>query len=196
MNAIAEFFVALLTAIIELLAWLLSRVFSSGYLAAHTKVARRVAHIIGAVCALHLFLGLTIPIFTEFNTYLLSPFFRWQVMLLTLIGLIVSIVASTAIDVAATAKPNPDEFGDAQSEIQPSLVFGLVLIASILFGGLSIFSAQTERKTAREKLCDAAAGRISEDWKARGDKLLVLSEKLLKKDLSGLNPCADNEEDS
>ena len=198
MNAIAEIAVAILTGFIQFLAWLLSIVFSSSYLAAHSTGARRVVHVIGAICALHLFADLTIPIVTEFNSYLLSPLFKWQVMVAALVVLIICIATSTAIEVAAHAKQaEPDDVDTPDLlDIQSPLLLGIPLILAVGLGALSIFSAQTERKTTKEKLCEAAAGRISDDWKARADVLADLSEKYLKKDISGLNPCAPKPEQS
>jgi len=193
--ALAEIAIAIAVAFVELLIYLLVAVFSSAYLARHSRGMKRALYGLASISAFHLFLGLTLPIIADFSVYILSPVFSGPIMVVTLVLLLVSIAGVVALDVASGRRAPvrvPSDDVDARIEKQkPQAPFFLpyFLALAIVMGGLSIWVAQYERKTIRQTLCDAASEQISGDWKQRGETLFDLSDRYLKKDLRGAQPC-------
>ncbi|MDF1872111.1 hypothetical protein [Vannielia sp.] len=68
----------------------------------------------------------------------------------------------------------------------------LASFAGLMIFGLAVtYQTERQRQTLADKLCAAADNRISETWKARGDKALSFTEAILKRDLHGKIPCLE-----
>ncbi len=190
MSALGEVFVAIAAAFVELLIHLLALVFSSTYLAHHAKGAARVFHILSAASALHLLLAFVLGISGQLNPIILSVVFNKWVMLASLITLIFSLAASVAVQRIEDTPGTPN----SQSKNTPPDRTGLIVLSyavafAVIFGTISIMTAQTERRTLRDRLCDAGAAKVSEQWKERGAEALSLAERLLKRDIKKSIPC-------
>ncbi|MGC1495211.1 MAG: hypothetical protein WA790_05330 [Sulfitobacter sp.] len=190
MSAIGELFVAIAAAFVELLIHLLALVFSSSYLAHHTKGAARVFYALSAASALHLLLGLVLGVSDQLNPMILSILFNKWVMLASLITLIVSLAATVAVHRIGKGPAEPHAAPAAETTDHTALIilsYGVAI--AIIIGGIAILTAQTERRTLRDRLCDAGSAKISEQWKERGGEALSLAEQLLKRDIKTSIPC-------
>lgn len=187
MEALGELAVAIFSAFLELLVHLIAAVLGSSFLAKHSKGMRRTFYIICAVSAFHLFLGLTLPILTDFNGYLLSPIFSGWAMLGAVVVLIVAFATITAINITDDAQA-ADDNTVAPPIVAPKLLIYVVAIIAV-FGGASMLTVETKRTSLKDELCLAAAAKISPTWKDRGEGALALADKYLKRDLRGNLPC-------
>lgn len=182
---LTELLAALVIAFIDLIVHLLAFAFSSTYLAKHNTGLKRSFYLITALSALHLVSALVLPIMTGTDTFLLSPLFSWPAMLVALVLLLTSIAAIIAMDI--THAGPTDAPSGTKVAVSMGLSYGLALI--VLFGGAAIWSAQHERKTLRDELCQSVTGKISETWKDQTDGLLSLSDRYLGKDARRMSPC-------
>lgn len=188
MEAIGEIFVAIASAFLELLVHLIAAVLGSSFLAKHSKGMLRTLYIICAISAFHLVLGLTLPMLTNFNDYLLSPFFSGWMMFGAVVILIVAFATITAINITDEAQSSAANTDDIAPIEAPKLLIYVVAMI-IVFGGFSMLSVETKRSSLKEELCQSAIGKISPAWKDRGQAALALAEKHLKRDLHGKLPC-------
>lgn len=193
--AIMGALMAIASAFLELLIHLLAIVFGSSFLAHHAKGMKRFFFAVCAFSALHLFLGLVLPFFSNSGEYLLSALFNRWVMLGSLIVLILAFASTQAIEFSSRPAKDSDADPSEEPETPPKApVFLIYATAAILvFGLFSMVSADRERTSLREKLCISVTGKINPLWKDRGERAIELTGKLLGRDVKDHIPCQNDD---
>ncbi|QDC10201.1 hypothetical protein FHY55_13510 [Oceanicola sp. D3] len=189
MEAIAEVILAIVAAFLELLVHLAAITMSLGWAARHARGVMRVALSITTLTAAWLFAGVSTPLWAS-PSIALSGAFSFTVLatcvVMMLFGIALSIAAHRVTEPEAPAKPGPVA---KHPDLSGFVLYGFAIL--IVAGLVAVLLTQSHRSTLRERLCDAAEGRISESWKDRGSRALDLSEALLKKDFRAKLPCLD-----
>lgn len=205
-----ELVAIILGAILHFILALVANLLGASFLMLHATGIKRFAYGLMALTSLHLLLGLFLPITNTAPTLMLSWFFSGPVLLASLGLLVVSALLPAAVTFTQpeAEKPAPQARPKAPPEVPMSqlqtssisaakelvtqgmaVVFGLV----VLFGVLSLTSAQTERKSLRARLCDSALQKyedsVSPSWRARAQKALDFGEEKLGDRLISKYPC-------
>lgn len=219
-EAIANFFIAILTpiltpvfeliaiilgAILHFILALVANLLGASWMAAHTKGLKRAAYVLMALTSAHLIAGIVLPVLNIGAATLLSWMFSAGAMLLSVALLVFSGILLLAADYNTSAPTTPDADKPAQPAAQKTasiraakelISHGMAIVVGVILivGVISVSTAQTERKSLRERLCDSAAAKVDQKWKDRGKKALDLSERLFKRDLSEKLPCPVKED--
>ncbi len=215
-EAIANLFIAILTpvltpifevlalilgAILHFILALVANLLGASWMAAHTKGLKRFAFLLMALTSAHLLAGIALPILNIGAATLLSWLFSAGAMLLSLALLILGGILVLAADYNAPQASNPEVQKPAPrtpsvSAAKELITHGMTVVVVVLLvvGLVSMSTAQTERKSLRQQLCDSAAAKVDQKWKDRGRKALDLSERLFKRDLSEKLPCPVKED--
>lgn len=208
---IFELLTVIIGAILHFIFALIGNLLGASWLALHHRGLKRAGFIVMALTSAHLLAGIFLPALDTGAAALLSWAFSPTVMLASLILLLLSTVVAFAAKEAAP-KPAKDEdpidtLGAAPKALEThsvsaakelvthsaAILFGLAM----LIGIVAIPTAQAERKSIREHLCDSAAAKyeekVSHTWGERASKALKWSEERLSPELKdkllSKNPC-------
>ncbi|MFC2968338.1 hypothetical protein [Acidimangrovimonas pyrenivorans] len=184
---IADVLAGLVSLYVQLLAALLSGAMVSGLLARRQRGARRLAYAVAALCALHLFLGLLLPFARD--SLLLSPLFSLWAMLGSLALLVLALGLATAIGLTAGRSGAPPTRPIGRAGHLKLMLLNYALTIAIVFGGVSILTAQHQRNGLRADICAALDGKLDTAWQERAARLRALTERLLRKDAGALRFC-------
>ncbi|WP_127112388.1 hypothetical protein [Shimia sediminis] len=141
MSVFAELFLAVVTFFVQLLTELLSLVFSTSWMALHSRGMSRVAYAISAACTLHLFAALLLSFSASPQPVLLSWFFSWPAIIISGTFLLISLLVPTALagKTAGTVVP---------TLVSYSFAFAIVLATT------SAWSSQSSRTILIDAICD------------------------------------------
>lgn len=184
---IADMLAGVVSLYVQLLAYLRSGAMVSGLLARRQRGARRLAYAVAALCALHLFLGLLLPFARD--GLLLSPLFSLWAMLGSLALLVLALGVATAIGLTAGRSEKPPARQIGKAGHLKLLLLSYALTIAIVFGGVSILTAQHRRNSLRAEICAALDGKLDTAWQKRAARLRALTERLLKADAEALRFC-------
>ena len=141
MTALAELFLAIATFFVQLLTELLSLVFSTSWMALHSRGISRASYALSVFCALHLFAALLLSLSASSQPLLLSWVFSWPAIMASGALLLMSLLVPTALA------------GKTAGTVVPTLI-GYGFAFAIVLAVVSTWSSQSSRTSLIQEICD------------------------------------------
>lgn len=186
-DLIAELFLGIVSAFVELVIRLMALIMQSGFMAHRTQGIIRYAYGLIAVLGVYLLFGIARATLYGWETPSLQPFYSWPLV----IGAIALLLVAVAVPEAAREIANPDRKTARQEEPEMLWPLAILLSAVVVLGAIGLWQGEAHRRTLAERACDAANARISPDLREKAEKGLALADRVLRRESQTRLPCAE-----
>lgn len=190
--------IAIATAVIQVMIWLIMTLVSNAWLAHHARGVSRFGHSLAALMAAYLLFGIARPMTPVLYTPALQPLYAMPLVIGAVVLLFVGIAMGQAAQrpaMATTSTSGPDTTPLPKTPIQTvpkrnSVWLALIVIVVIITAIVAAMRTEQHSETLAQRLCNEANARISDTVDSTVRDGAGLLDRILGTETADKIPCA------